>query len=236
MKIWDIHPGYLNRQKLLAEHTEIHEIAKFIKNREKPNPQHPETLRWPRYGWAIKMRHRLLSEELLLRGYLEESPIVTRTNEGLWPAFNELSPFKQIQELKRQKPDREEGVGARIPLPQNAQQIWSHHKYSVLARNAALYKEIGREVSGYRPRQSYAELTNMLVEIMRTPPSITTLYNALQHMWGHVSGYKKEAPHTVDRWSIKRLCKEIRQRALEMEEPYLLSSTALSELIIWVPR
>lgn len=236
MKIWDIHPGYLNRKSLLTEHTEIHKITEIIKNREKAKSKKSETLRWLRYGWALKIRHRVLSEELFLRGYQEESPVVTRTNEGLWPSFEENTPFQQIQELKRKRPDNQEGVGARIPLPGSAQEIWSHHKYSVLARNVALYEKIGREVSGYKPGRNYAELANMLVEIMRTPPAITTLNNALQHMWGHVSDCKKPAANTLDTWSIKRLCKEIQLRALEMEDHFLLKSTALSELMIWVPR
>ena len=32
MRIWDVNPGYLNRQSLLGEHRELHAIFSIIKN------------------------------------------------------------------------------------------------------------------------------------------------------------------------------------------------------------
>jgi len=34
MRIWDIHPGYLNRQSLLGEHRELHGIFSIITNKK----------------------------------------------------------------------------------------------------------------------------------------------------------------------------------------------------------
>jgi len=121
-------------------------------------------------------------------------------------------------------------------LPKNAQQIWSHHKYSVLARDVNLYKKLGRDISGMKPYHDFSELAKVVSELLRKPPSIGGLKNALQHMWGHVS----DSPHTlkgeVESWSFSRLLEEIQRRSLANEEPYLTSSTALSELKAWIPK
>nr|WP_320015958.1 pyrimidine dimer DNA glycosylase/endonuclease V [uncultured Desulfobacter sp.] len=35
MRIWDLHPGYLNRRSLLGEHRELHGMASIIVNGKK---------------------------------------------------------------------------------------------------------------------------------------------------------------------------------------------------------
>ena len=74
MRIWDISPGYLNRQSLLGEHRELHGIAAIIANKKKGYYRQPETVRWVGYGWALTQRHRQLAAEISLRGYTEKSP------------------------------------------------------------------------------------------------------------------------------------------------------------------
>ena len=64
MRIWDVNPGYLNRQSLLGEHRELHGIVSIIRNNKKGYAKHPETLRWVGYGWALKQRHKLLASEI----------------------------------------------------------------------------------------------------------------------------------------------------------------------------
>ena len=85
MRIWDINPGYLNRQSLLGEHRELHELVSIIKNNKKGYSKHPETLRWLGYGWALKQRHKLLVAEMTLRGYVDKSSILLRSKENEWP-------------------------------------------------------------------------------------------------------------------------------------------------------
>jgi hypothetical protein len=45
MRVWDIHPGFLNRQSLLGEHREIHAIHTIVSRQKKGYSRHPETLR-----------------------------------------------------------------------------------------------------------------------------------------------------------------------------------------------
>lgn len=230
MRIWDVHPGYLSRQSLLGEHRELHGIVSILVNRKKGYARHPETVRWIGHGWALKKRHEMLVAEMALRGYSHQSPVLMRSNRDSWPQNYIDDPARQFQILQSKYRDRNQG---RIPLPANAQQIWSHHKYSVMARDVNLYKKLGREISAMKPRQDISQLTSMLTEQLRLPPSIGGLRNALQHMWGHISG-ESLARAKMNQWSLARLLNEIQRLVTESGEPYLLNSTALSELKVWI--
>lgn len=233
MRIWDIHPGYLNRQSLLGEHRELHGIVSIYQNNKKGYASHPETRRWAGYGWALRQRHRLLAAEMALRGYTDKTPVRTRAAKNMWPTIYIDDPIRQLQLLKTKYQDKDPG---RIPLPKNGQQLWSHHKYSVLARSTTIYKQIGRDTAAIRPHHDFSDLAERLTELLRTPPTPGGLRNALLHMWGHISERVAGPKHAVSRWSSKRLTKEIQRHALAVQEPYLLGSTALSELAAWLPE
>ena len=231
MRIWDINPGYLNRQSLLGEHRELHGAVSIIVDGKKGYSDHPETIRWVGYGWALRIRHQLLAAEMSLRGYTDKTPVYMRTGKGVWPEVYIDEPGRQFQLLEIKYQNKEQG---RIPLPQNAQQLWSHHKYSVLARDVNIYKKIGRDVSAMSPGQDLSELARMLTELLRKPPSAGGIRNALQHMWGYVSDYSLISKRGLDSWSLNRLFNETQRLTLANEEPYLSSSTALSELKVWI--
>jgi hypothetical protein len=233
MRVWDINPGYLNRQSLLGEHRELHGIISIIVNKKKGYANHPETVRWVGYGWALRQRHLLLASEMSLRGFIDKSPVLTRANKGVWPETYIDEPFRQFQILESKYQNKEQG---RISLPKNAQQLWSHHKYSVLARNVNLYRKLGRDVSLMKPHHDFSEFATMVTEVLRDTPSIGGLRNALQHMWGHVSECPPAPKGEVESWSLTMLLEEIQRRALASEDPYLISSTALSELRAWIPK
>jgi hypothetical protein len=149
----------------------------------------------------------------------------------VWPEVYIDEPGRQFQLLESKYKNREPG---RILLPENAQQLWSHHKYSVLARDVTKYKVIGRTVSVMKPGADFSELARILTEILREQPSVGGIRNALQHMWGYVSDNFFRSQHDIVSWSLQRLLNETQRLALASEESYLLSSTALSELQAWV--
>jgi len=229
MRIWDIHPGYLNRQSLLGEHRELHGLVSIIVNGKKGYSHHPETMRWVGYGWAIKQRHRELVCEMVLRGYADKSPVKTRSNKGNWPSLYIDKPHIQFQLLKEKYKEKEEG---RIPLPNNEQELWSQHKYSVLARNQNKYKTIGRGISSRKI--SFENLALELIEILRTPPTEGGIRNAVQHMWGYVSEEHKGGSDDIESWSLKKLLIYTQKNAKKFNEPYINKSTALSELMVWL--
>ncbi len=229
MRIWDIHPGYLNRQSLLGEHRELHGLVSILVNGKQGYARHPETLRWVGYGWAIRQRHRQLVCEMQLRGYRDQTAVRTRSGVGVWPADYIDEPHVQFQLLKGKYRDKE---GGRIPLPRNSQELWSHHKYSILARSQVKYREIGRKVADRDI--DLRQLALELVALLRIRPGEGGIRNALQHMWGYVSEGKKPAGVSMEHWPLRRLLRQTQENARELNAKYLLQSTALSELMAWL--
>lgn len=229
MRIWDVQPGYLNRQSLLGEHRELHALVAVLADGARGYARHPETLRWSGYGWALRQRHRLLAAEMALRGYVDRTPVRLRARRGEWPPTYVDEPARQLELLASKYRSAPAG---RIPLPRNEQELWSHHKYSVLARDAGAYRRIGRGTAS--GRADYASLARELVERLHEPPEPGGLRNALEHMWSHVSRHGRRPGASIERWSSRRLLRETQRRAVAAEEPYLLRSTALSELMVWV--
>ena len=147
-----------------------------------------------------------------------------------WPDSS-CTPSRQLR-LTCENHSHDEN--ARIPTPKNAQQLWAQHKYSILARDANFYRQLGPRVARLNTDSEYSDLANELTYSLRRQPSEGGLRNAAQHMWGHVSGNKKMSSNFVD-WPISRLLDEIKHRAVDQDEYYLLHSTALTELETWVP-
>lgn len=233
MRIWDINPGYLNRLSLLGEHRELHGIASILTNGKKGYANHPETVRWIGFTWALRQRHQLLSAEMALRGFNDQTPLAKCGQQDRWPDSYIDEPFQQLQILTAKYLGKEQG---RIPLPQTAQQLWSQHKYSVLARDVTLYKKLGPEVAAIAPKASFAALANLLTTQLRRRPTEGGLKNALQHMWGYLADDPPRQKGTVEAWSLEHLLSEVQQRTLAVDQPYLLASTALSELKVWLPE
>jgi len=233
MRIWDVHPGYLNRQSLLGEHRELHGLVNILTQGKKGYSRHPETLRWVGFGWALKQRHALLAAEMALRGYQEKTPVLTRSGKAQWPTIFIDLPHQQFQLLQKKYQDKKPG---RIPLPKNAQQLWSQHKYSLLARDPNRYKILGPMVAKIRPNDDFSELALELTLAMRNPPSKGGLTNALQHMWGYISQARGTHSQSIKHWSLKKLLTETQQLTLQTEQSYLLHSTALSEFSLFVSK
>ncbi len=231
MRIWDINPGYLNKQSLLAEHRELHEIVSFIMNRKKDYSKLPETLRWLDYGWALTTRHSLLAAEMDLRNYRECSSVNLHTNEGLWPPVYIDQPSAQFKVLSEKYRSTDKG---RIKLPRTGQELWRHHKYSIMARDIGMYKEIGRKAAKMHPKDDFSELARILTEKLRCAPSSGGIKNALQHMWGYVSDSFTGSRQQISSWSIHDLLNQTQKIAVRIGDPYLMSSTALSELKVWL--
>ncbi|MGB9847831.1 MAG: pyrimidine dimer DNA glycosylase/endonuclease V [Minisyncoccia bacterium] len=84
MRIWDIHPKYLCRKHLLAEHRELHGLWNVLtKYKGKGGySKHPETLRWVGKTKALYKRHEDLVKEFLRRGYQHKTPLNKKLAKG----------------------------------------------------------------------------------------------------------------------------------------------------------
>ena len=231
MRVWDVKPGYLNRQSLLGEHRELHAIVSIIKHNKKGYSRHPETLRWKNFGWALSQRHRLLAAEMNLRGYVDRTPVLLKTQHQKWPDVFVDPPAVQFSILAGKYKDKEQG---RIPLPINVQQLWAQHKYSVMARDNAEYKRIGRWVASSKISSGISDLYPDLILLLRCPPGEGNLRNAIQHMWGYVSSYSSFAGKTIESKTTRSLLKEIQRLVFLYDVVYLKESTALGELQAWI--
>lgn len=232
MRVWDIHPGYLDRQNLLGEHNEIHGLLTIILEGRQGYAHHPETLRWRERLSALRCRHDLVVAEMRLRGYQHRSPAGAYDPSCLdWPAEFVDPPARQFL-LLAERYARRDSPGGRIPLPASAQELWAQHKYSVLARSPEAYHDIGRCVADMQSADEFDALVLELSLWLRRPPAPGRLINALQHMWGHVSPFTEgTAP-----MGPAELLQQVQTLSQRHGITYLLSSTALSDLACWLDR
>lgn len=249
MRIWDVHPGYLSRQGLVGEHAELHGLASVLRAARQPAPakaspgaakrrrayakllaSHPEVQRWRDFGWALGQRHRLLVSEMALRGIRHESPLVLRTAPGAWPTAFLDAPAEQFHLLAAKYAAAKASTRGRIPLPRSAQELWAQHKYSVLARDQAAYRALGRRTSALRDQQGVAALALELAAWLRRPPTSGNARNAVEHMWGYVDA---AAVRPLKASRTRTALRILGRLATEQEATYLLGQTALSELAAW---
>jgi hypothetical protein len=84
MRIWDIHPKYLCRKHLLAEHRELHGLWNILTIHKGRGgySHHPETIRWIGKTLALYNRHELLVMEFYRRGYRHLTPLNKKCASG----------------------------------------------------------------------------------------------------------------------------------------------------------
>ena len=225
MRIWDIDPGFLNAQSLLGEHRELHGIYSIIKKSKSGYSRHPETLRWVSHLPALVIRHELQVEEMKVRGFNHYSPIDRIESSIEWPSIFIDQPAAQYRLLHDKYIEKKQG---RISLPKNIQGLWASHKYSVMARAPANCKKIGQLVAS--GEITFDDLSEKLVQLMRTSPSRGPLANAVSHMWGYVADYSPVDPQEL---TSGELLLEIQEKIQKYNIDYLLRSTALGELKLW---
>ena len=231
MRIWDLSPGYLNRQSLLGEHRELHGIYSILTNGKVGYARHPETLRWARSRSGLSVRHRQLAAEMRLRGYLDRTPLRCTPSRAKWPQSFVTDPAEQFVLLRHKYVGREKG---RIRLPASPQELWAQHKYSVMARSPQTYQALGRAVARMRRGTPMSELARDLTWILRDAPPQGRLMNALEHLWGHVRDNATEDDLAAARTSARQLLACTQRLALRFRDTFLLASTALSELAVFI--
>ncbi|OGG34929.1 pyrimidine dimer DNA glycosylase [Candidatus Gottesmanbacteria bacterium RIFOXYB1_FULL_47_11] len=84
MRIWDIHPKYLCRKHLLAEHRELHGLWNILTIHKGKGgySRHPETIRWIGKTLALFNRHEALVKEFTRRGYQHLTPLNKKYAHG----------------------------------------------------------------------------------------------------------------------------------------------------------
>lgn len=106
MRVWDIHPKYLCRKHLLAEHRELHGLWNILTkhNGKGGYAHHPETLRWVGKTKALYNRHEALCKEFISRGYKHYSPLNKKLAKGLSNQQTFINTIKEQKTILNNKP------------------------------------------------------------------------------------------------------------------------------------
>lgn len=220
MRIWDIDPGYLNRGSLLAEHRELHALYNVVTGDKGGFESHEELKRWRPQLPALVVRHKGLVVEMALRGIGHRSPLPEPDVPAEWPETFVDAPHTQFEILAGRYVEKPSG---RILFPKNLSELWAQHKYSVMARDPAFAKQVGRLVAD--ETITFAELTEDLVHLLRETPNPGRLRNALDHMWGYVNDQGEPQPDEPG-----ALLASIQRLTYVGNITYLQQATALGEL------
>jgi len=213
----DIDPGYFSTTLLEQFHAQLSRRLQHRQIKGQPTCQGTDL-----EEDALNTLHlNLLTAELNLRhpsSYLSfTTPILPPVAESQRPMW---SPLECMEILATTE--------SRIPCTLKPHQLWAQHKYSVMARNPALYQQLGPAVAN-RSIQA-AELLQTLILCKRKAPDLGGLRNAAWHMWGYVKAQSLLSPeHTP----LPMLFGEIQHLAVQQPSQYLLHSTALGEFAYW---
>lgn len=240
MRVWDIHPGYLSRQSLWGEHSEIHALYNIITKNRRGFSNHPETKRWNGHLDLLVLRHNLLVKEITIRGFKHCSPLVfivpieERKGGQLTPFSYVDIPSLQFDILHRKY--QLKGQKGRIPLPAYSTEFWAHHKYSIMARGYQYYKEIQHFLKN-RKNLSISEdndLVLKVLDLLKKPISRKALENVILHLWG----YFKNIATSRERNNFLNLSiSEEKMRFLYLmskkyQKLYLIHSTIFADFLI----
>ena len=106
MRVWDIHPKYLCRKHLLAEHRELHGLWNILTKHKGRGgySRHPETMRWVGKQKALYVRHEALVNEFNRRGYQHRTPLDERFSHGSGDQRVFINTIREQEEILKGKP------------------------------------------------------------------------------------------------------------------------------------
>ncbi|TAA48466.1 pyrimidine dimer DNA glycosylase/endonuclease V [Corallincola spongiicola] len=224
MKIWDINPGYLGRQQLLTEHTELHSLAQVIESQlDGVGKMNSAVLRWAYHPAAVALRHAIVVEEMKMRDIEHKTPIAVPSTACEWPALEgDWTAATQYAELA------DKGVAGRIPLPMSSVQLWEQHAYSVMARDLPLFKELQSQVES--KAIAFDELADLLVETLRRPCHQHHWDKVVMGMWEPCLAASEAFDYRSSFGRPDRLLRGIQYLSAQYQWPELWQATALTEL------
>jgi hypothetical protein len=103
-----------------------------------------------------------------------------------------------------------------------------------MARSPQTCQALGRSVARTHRGVSLSTLLRELIWILRDPPTQGRLTNAVEHMWGHVRDFATPEEVAVARANAGLLLARTQALAVRLRDKFLLSSTALSELAVFL--
>lgn len=163
MRVWDIHPGFLNSQSLLGEHREIHAIHTVLTKNKKGYSRHPETLRWRDHLAALWVRHEEVVAEMRLRGFNHFSPLPAPRTKIIWPPVFIDAPARQFELLAEKYATKEQG---RVPLPASVEELLASHAHALTSRERLVFAAQPDTPDGF------AAVATALVQLLRQSKAV----------------------------------------------------------------
>ena len=235
MRVWIIHPGYLSRQSLLGEHSEIHALYSVIRGKKRGFARHPETQRWTDSLNLLVLRHELISKEMELRKFQHNSPLNFIENNHEQDSMTPVSyvdlPSHQFEILRERYSEKKQT--GRIPLPVRGTDFWAHHKYSVMARGYQYYHEVQKFMKS-RPSLSIGQENDLITRIytyMKMEISLRALHNVMLHCWGYFKNQASAEDQKIffDQADTTERMNMLYALAKKYQQQYLLQSTVFAD-------
>lgn len=227
MRVWDLSPGYLNRESLLGEHRELHGIHSILINGRRGYSRHPETVRWRGALDGLACRHSQLAAEMRLRGYQDRTPVAWTPARSSWPDVFVTEPADQVTLLRRKYVGRAKG---RIPLPRGAMELWLQHEFSVMARSMDDRRRFARSV---RRAHARPELVRELVALLRQHPDRRATAAAIESMWSRVRRHATLKERGAAEADPVHMLMQTHAIAMRIGHRRVMASTALSDLALY---
>ncbi len=243
MRVWDIHPGYLDRGGLLGQHTEIHAVWSVLRGCKGGYSRHPEVLRWRGHEARLAIVHEITVREMGLRGFDHASPLDGVGSSDNPPSLPSrlISPGEQLELVGAKLARR--GRQGRIPLPKRISWYWAQHKYSVMARGYRRYRDVARTMARREDcRPSVGEdMILQIMEEMAHPITPGAMRNTSYHLWGYVkrpagAGERKVFFEMVERGEYLLALEMVYRIAERHRIVYLLHSSVFADAPFEAPE
>ncbi|WP_097462029.1 DUF1722 domain-containing protein [Mangrovitalea sediminis] len=220
-EIFDLDPGFLDDDWLSAQMRLLMGLSSTGGDGRQRLPEC-----WQGHEDALVLRLNQLIMEMRLRGQATPEPLALTAESVIWPTQGATPLEEQVARVGERARN---GRPGRIRLPRNDHELWASYKYTVLARNHQAYLRFGQRIAARAI--PYDRLWQEMVNVSHVAPTPGAVRNAVQHMWGYVSNFSSVNPQ-ID--SLRELLSEIQRLAAAHNVSYLLNSTALGELMVWV--
>jgi len=223
MRIWDCFPGYLNKTLLLAEHRELHAAQGIIDGGGEVLTSDAQIVEWVKHPQAIRARHALLIEEMGLAGIEHHSSLAFDRGMVIWPVISkELTLTSQMEQLRVMR------GGARLPVPQTAEELWQQCALSASARDPQYFRYLQSQVGS--GSLNLNQLMSELNELLRKPVQPHAWERAVLSMWEICAKLPEAFTYSSSFNRPERLIKAIQYLASRYRWPELWYTTAITDL------
>ncbi len=205
-KILTIHPKYYSDKRLVDEHDHLHEILDLLGD-EDSTSEHPDYFRFNRRRGLLYIRHRILVEEMIVRGLDHRTLVDRRTIDAEEWKDLDIPDEEILQDMDQIRSDDSAG---RVPLPdsedleivtgrneirstitgvlehEDVVVLWHLYKHVVMERSYSRYRSLSDPIQGQARGQVWMLFDLMLEEAFAEDPDERAPRIAYETIWESV--------------------------------------------------